>query len=282
MRVVSTGFSCNNACAFCAQGELRSGASAHDPAASVARVEAGDVVAFVGGEPTLFDALPEWIAECDRRGAARVVVQTNGRRLAYPAWTERLAKASKRLELEVSLHGSTAAMHDYHTQVEGSFAQTVRGLAAARGAGLPARIVTVVTRSSFRHVADIVRLGHALGARALLLTEVVPAGRARSARDRLVPAPEMVEPFVRAAQVEAARLGLELFTSARPPFVGIGEIEAEPAPTPSGLPARVRLDVIGRPQPAVREARGHDRRTGAALREILPALFERDGDGDPR
>jgi MoaA/NifB/PqqE/SkfB family radical SAM enzyme len=74
MRLVALGFSCNNACVFCAQGELRASepdesvASAGGAVSGAERVdnvirsiEPGEVVAFVGGEPTIHERLPGWI-----------------------------------------------------------------------------------------------------------------------------------------------------------------------------------------------------------------------------
>ena len=119
MRVVALGFACNNACIFCAQGDLRSRGAEIDEApiaAELASIQPGEIVAFVGGEPTLAARLPDWIEEASRRGAARVVVQTNGRRLAYRAYARELASVGKSgahsggptcVALDVSLHGSS-------------------------------------------------------------------------------------------------------------------------------------------------------------------------------
>jgi MoaA/NifB/PqqE/SkfB family radical SAM enzyme len=234
MRAITVGFACNNACVFCAQGELRRSAEAVDGGADVAHaleaVVAGEVVAFLGGEPTLFAELPAWIREADARGAARVVVQTNGRRLAYRAFTQRLREASPRLALDVSLQGSTAAMHDWHTGTEGSFAQTVQGLRNARAERIPAGVTVVVTRSNFRHLVEIVRVAHAAGAAAVHFAPVEPFGRARRDRDLVVPAVEMVVPHLQRAAAEARRLGLRAqvgdASGAGPElFGGIGAVE---------------------------------------------------------
>src|SRR4051794_18617310 len=107
MQVVALSFSCNNACVFCAQGELRASSTPASDAAIEAELEqAGpsEAVAFVGGEPTLSERLPEWIRLADARGAPRIVLQTNGRRLAYAAYVSALRSASQRLSLEIALH----------------------------------------------------------------------------------------------------------------------------------------------------------------------------------
>ncbi len=261
MRAITVGFTCNNACVFCAQGERRAspGEAARAPreiAALIAAVQPGETVAFQGGEPTLFEDLPAWIRAAAARGAARVVVQTNGRRLAYRAYARSLAAAASghvALALDVALQGSTVAMHEYHTGAEGSFAQTVQGLRHARAERLPFGVTTVVTRSSFRHLTEILRVAHAAGAVAIHFAPVEAFGRAAAARSRLVPAPEMVMPYLNRAVAEAQRLGLGVQVGDRllaDPggvaaglFAGLGEVEAAIAEAP--VTSRVSLTVIG-------------------------------------
>jgi MoaA/NifB/PqqE/SkfB family radical SAM enzyme len=244
MRRILVGFACNNACVFCAQGDLRASRPATpeiEVERALAAVEPGEVVAFTGGEPTLFAALPAWIRAATARGAASVIVQTNGRRLAYRAFAHALREASPRLRLDVSLHGATAQMHDWHTGTEGSFAQTVTGLRHARAERIPAGVTVVVTRSNYRHLAEIVRVAHAAGASALRLAPLALAGRALRDRARLSPAPALVAPYLQRAAAEAARLGIRLADRlgsasagavgpAEELFAGLGEVEPPPAP----------------------------------------------------
>lgn len=60
-------------------------------------------------------------------------------------------------------------------------------------------------------------------------------------------------------------------------FVGPGEVASAPAlPTGHAAPRRVALPMLGKVRPGVAEAnRASERRSGDALREILPALFDR-------
>lgn len=247
MHVVFLGFACNNACVFCAQGALRDQEEGPpDVAARLATITPGDTVIFTGGEPTIHDALPDWIRAADAAGAARVVVQTNGRRLAYRAFTRALREASPRLALDIALQGATAAMHEYHTGTPGSFEQTARGARQAQAERIPFGVSTVVTRSNFRHLAEIARLAHALGAKLLHFVKVEPFGRAAAAQERLVPAREMVLPYLTRAAAEAQRLGLEVVVGEREGasiFAGIGAIEPAIASEPAA-PRRTSLPVI--------------------------------------
>jgi MoaA/NifB/PqqE/SkfB family radical SAM enzyme len=228
---VLVGFACDNRCVFCAQGELRARAIALDVEAELDQVTAGHVVAFIGGEPTLHPALPAWIERARRRGAAEIVVQTNGRSLALPGRALALAQAGV-TRLDISLHGSTAPMHDFHTGAPGSFDETTLGVRLARGAGLELGITTVVTRSNFRHLSDIVRLSAELGAGACHFAIAQRHGKA--AGGYAVPPAALLRQHWSAAIATARDLGLACYagaTSDADPelgarwFAGIGVVD---------------------------------------------------------
>jgi MoaA/NifB/PqqE/SkfB family radical SAM enzyme len=275
MKHIAVGFGCDNACVFCAQGSLRTTAPPPDVEASIAAIEAGDAVAFVGGEPCLHEELADWIRAAVARGAARVVVQTNGRQLVERVAA--LVEASRgRLSLDVSLHGSTAAMHDYHTQVEGSFVETTRGLEAAKREDVRFGVTVVVTRSNFRHLVAVAALAARLGAKAIHFAGVEPFGAAAASEARLVAAAELVTPHLAAAAKEARRAGLGVVAAAvaepassRDLFAGIGEVE----PVTKSELGRARLPLLGRPEPGRHEQRGSAKQSGEALRAIFPELF---------
>ena len=248
MHHIFLGYACNNACVFCAQGSLRDKEEGPpDVAAQLATITPGEIVAFIGGEPTVHDELPAWIKIAENKGAARIVVQTNGRRLAYRAFARALREASGKLALDVALQGATAAMHEYHTGTPGSFEQTVRGVRTARAERIPVGITTVVTRSNFRHLGEIARLAHTAGAEAIHFAKAEPFGRAKIARDRVVPAGEMVLPYLTRAASEAQRLGLEVVVGSRDSakiFAGIGEVELIAEPTPPTV-RKTSLPMLG-------------------------------------
>lgn len=310
MRVVALSFACNNACIFCAQAKLRAtSGDLVDPEAAIERasreISRGETVALVGGEPTLDERLPSFLRKLDEAGAGRIVVQTNGRRLAYRSYTRALRESSSRLSLDVSLAGSTDVMHDYHTGAPGSFKQTVLGLRNARAEGLAASVSFVVTRSSFRHLADVVRLCHALPVTGVRFSMAQPIGTARELRDRVVPAPELVTPYLALALAEASKLGLA--ASAAPAsslgaphegpegaFAGLGPVEPQAVTdariaeqslsrdarrslqraSSASPPAQRSLPMAGRAAPGLREERTPARKTGDELRSILPSLFD--------
>ncbi|MFO0550517.1 MAG: radical SAM protein [Polyangiaceae bacterium] len=216
MHRIFLGAACNNACITCPIG-----AADREPPRRFEGVEElivkatdDEAIAFTGGEPTLAPELPKWIALARERGAPRIIVQTNARRLAYRAYLEELlAAGAGRLAIEATLFGSNAAMHDYHTAVEGSFKQTCTGIANAARARVQVGVQVVATRSNYRHLVEIARVVKALGATAARI--VIASAEGRAAAPSVQPNPEMVEPHRALARRELASL-----ESARFPFVG--------------------------------------------------------------
>ncbi len=204
--IISLDHSCNNHCRFCSQADLAPPSAPPDIRARLekARGEGANVVHFVGGEPTLHDALPSWIAAAKHLGFERIGLQTNGRRLAYPSYARTLA-AEGLGPVDIALQGATGALHDYHTNAPGSFKQTISGLKRAHEASLEVAVTTVITRSNMRHLPD---LGAAMGVLKVAnwrMRMSLLVGRAREDGSRLVPRWSMVEPYVRRALDETAK-----------------------------------------------------------------------------
>ena len=212
VKTVQLDLRCNNHCVFCAQGDLRESEVAPTREAIERELSRGceeEVVAFVGGEPTLRGDLGSLVSLAKARGARSVLVQTNARALARGDLAQQLRDSGVD-RLDVSLHGSTAAMHDYHTQYPGSFADTVRGIRRAKASGLEFALTTVVTRSNFRHLVDIVRVAHTLGTTRTRFLPAKRLGTAATSWERILANPSLAQPFMRAAARKARELGMTL------------------------------------------------------------------------
>jgi pyruvate-formate lyase-activating enzyme len=214
------GFACSNRCVFCAQGDLRlseQAVSSKQISNQLQRLATEGVrsVAFVGGEPTLHEELPGWIREAQGSGFASVLLQTNGRRLAYPAYTNALRRAALRT-VEVSMAGPREQVHEYHTRVPQSFRQSVAGVAGARRAGLTVGLTFVVTRSNFRHLAEMVEQAARLDVQAVHLSSARPRGAALADLGRIVPRFEAMASYFERAADTADTLGVPLVVSGTP------------------------------------------------------------------
>ena len=158
-------------------------------------------VTFVGGEPLLDPRLEDAIAEARSLGFEAIGVQTNGRGLDL----ERLAALGV-TDVHLSVHAATAAAHDYHTQVEGSFAAIEEAL--RERAGVTVVVTSVVTRSSFRELAALPRWLVDRGVAAWTIAMPHVAGRAATSFDRVLPRLGLAMPYVLHAASRAMAFGL--------------------------------------------------------------------------
>ncbi|NUN14426.1 MAG: radical SAM protein [Myxococcales bacterium] len=199
---VTTGYSCNNRCLFCAQGDLRS-QQQDVPPDEVCRnlhtsVRPGDTVVLSGGEISLRPEVGEWITTARALGATEVWLQTNGRMAAYSQWLKRLMDNGL-TGLQVPVLGADEVCHDYLTQCEGSWAQTMAGLRRATRLGMPVVVRTVLTRSNFRHLVEIAVLLAQHGVKQWHLSGLKLVGSAYKSATNLAPRITLLAPFVNRA-----------------------------------------------------------------------------------
>jgi hypothetical protein len=201
---------------FCAQAGLEAeDASLASVVESLerARARGADEVTFVGGEPTLVPALDAMVAAAKRAGFVKVGIQTNGSRLSERA--EALAHAGA-TDVHLSIHGARADVHDFHTGREGSFARARDGTAAARRAGLDVVVTTVLTRSSYRVLAELDVLLSSAGAAAFAIELPVARGRAEESFDRVMPRLALALPFALHALARIEKRGIAAFIRGAP------------------------------------------------------------------
>ena len=161
---VAVTYRCNAACTFCYAGcnctvnpvgngremtldEVR---RVLDRIAGEAKVPS---VSFTGGEATLRPDLPDMVRHARSLGM-RVNLVTNGILLADPARVARLAEAGLQ-SAQVSVEGTTAAVHEAITRIPGSFRRSLRAVENLRGAGLRVHTNTTITRSNVEDVEGI-------------------------------------------------------------------------------------------------------------------------------
>jgi radical SAM protein with 4Fe4S-binding SPASM domain len=134
------------------------------------------IIILTGGEPMLrpdiYDiakyacglGLPVVMAPCGvliDDASARKIVESGIRRIS------------------ISLDGATAASHDSFRQVTGSFEASLRGIEAAKRAGLDFQINTTITQHNMAELPEIMALAIRLGASVFNPFLLVPTGRGK-------------------------------------------------------------------------------------------------------
>jgi cyclic pyranopterin phosphate synthase len=180
---VITSCQCNNNCLFCLDDRAeRPQATVPDAFDQLRSHQRLGSVLFTCGEPTLHPELLRMVALARQLRYQEILVVTNGRRLAYAGYAERLVAVGV-TGLTVSIHGPDPRSHDRLVRTPGAFEQTWRGLqnlARLRGAGEVPRLVTssVVQKQNLDRLPDLLELLTGVRPDVSVLNVVQPLGLA--------------------------------------------------------------------------------------------------------
>ncbi len=190
--VVPIWYYCNSKCTFC-MVEKQIGTLPKVDFASFQKVVTSIVeggqhenLILSGAEVTLFDQLENYLRFARSFGwFKRIQIQTNGRKLADPAFLSRLIDAGLD-EFFISMHG-TEATHDLVTEAPGGWRETMRGienLAAHPHINLVTN--TVLTKQNFANLPDLFRMLRTLPVSEMHMWNFFPMA-GTDTRDLLVP-----------------------------------------------------------------------------------------------
>ena len=216
---LKVGFSCNNKCVFCVQGDKR---DRYDdrPFDEICDILASNVertghVVLTGGEATVRKDIVEIVAKARELGYTDIQLQTNGRRLSYAPFVAAMMEAGM-TEVAPALHGSNPAIHDALTRAPGAWMQVVRGIRNCRKAGLPVIMNSVIVQQNYRDLPQLARLLCDLDVTQMQFAMVHPAGTAERYFERVVPRFSDAGPHVHAALQVARDRGVRAFAEAMP------------------------------------------------------------------
>ena len=216
---LKVGFSCNNRCIFCVQGDKREhiGDQPTDKLKAILEEHraASAGVVFTGGEATLRSDIIELVAHARSLGYETIQLQTNGRRLSYLPFFRALVKAGA-TEVSPALHGSLPAIHDRLTRSPGAFGQVLQGIRNARQLGVPVITNSVVVRDNVRDLPRLAQLLAGLSVQQIQFAYVHPAGTAEQHFGQVVARFSEAMPFVRKALEVVRAAGIRGFTEAVP------------------------------------------------------------------
>lgn len=214
------------------------GQSPEDLAGLLARFPSRAHVCFTTGEPTLSPLLPWLLRVAADEGYVERALITNGRRLADPAYLDRLLDAGLNL-LTVSIHGHDPRAHDRLTRAPGSFAQTLRGMRNASGR-VRLNSATVMCRPSLGSLRPLLALLGRLGVEQAVLSVVKPRGRAEKGARALVPSAAQAVEALTAALAALGEAAPPVYLEDLPPCAMVGL----PAPCRGVLENNLRYDLL--------------------------------------
>lgn len=171
------------------------------------------MVVLTGGDPAKRADLPELVAHGASIGLT-MTVTPSGTPVMTDALVGELGRAGA-ARLAVSLDGPDAASHDAFRGVEGSFAESLRILRAARARGIPVQINTSVGPHNARALRAMADLAAEVGVALWAVFLVVPTGRAGAS---LLLRAEDVERLLEELADIAATAPFDVKTTAAPHF----------------------------------------------------------------
>lgn len=217
---IKVGFSCNNHCKFCVQGNkrdiLKDKTTGEIKSILKACLREGiEGVVFTGGEPMLREDILELVKFAKSSGFVSIQIQTNGRMFAYEEVCRSMIKAGVN-EFGPSLHGNTASLHDSLTCAKGSFAQTTKGIRNLRALGQRVMTNTVITQSNFKKIPGIARLLVSLDVSQFQFAFIHISGTAKLNTRKIVARKKDVMPYVYKGLEIGLKAGKMVMTEAIP------------------------------------------------------------------
>jgi len=131
------------------------------------------LVIFDGGEPALYQKLPELVATVDDRAISTMFTSGAG----FVASLAEQLKDSGLQAVNVSLDSPVPEEHDAMRGRKGAFRDAMKAAENALAAGLLVDIYVVLRRENIRHLNSFHELACKIGAHELTFFEVVPTGR---------------------------------------------------------------------------------------------------------
>lgn len=216
---VKCGFTCNNRCLFCVQGDKREryGDIPTDQVMETLKAARGDAdsIVFTGGEVTIKKDFILLVKQAAELGFRHIQIQTNGRMFSSRNFCRETVRAGAN-DFSLALHGHVPELHDYLTRAGGSFFQTVKGIRNLKELGQRVGTNSVITRPNYRNLPALARLLIHLGVDQFQFAFVHPVGSAMANFTGIVPRLSLAAPYVKSGLALGLKAGKTVMTEAIP------------------------------------------------------------------
>lgn len=188
-------------------------------------------ISFSGGEPLMRDDFPEIVLHAAGLNFKSVNVATNGtlidRDIARQLNLEKV-------EVQISIDGDTAEVHDSLRGIKGSFDKAVDGIKLLMEEGINTSVCTTATKLNVDRIPNIIQLMKDLDVKNYRVQGVVPMGRGKKNEKELKLPPEKMKKLVEYLENREIHVSSFNFTLKPPPsdpvdFCGSGACSAASA-----------------------------------------------------
>jgi len=177
---VYAGYFCNNNCIFCFEKDNKFRNKTADELKEEIDVirKNFDFINFMGQEPTLRKDIVDLVGYAKQLKFNQVGITTNGRMFAYAKFAKQILESLD--QVVVTVTGSNAETHDYHTESENSFSQTLQGIKNIiffGGSCVSLVVNLMVTEKNYKKLSEIVDFYAQLGVREINIGHILPYNR---------------------------------------------------------------------------------------------------------
>jgi MoaA/NifB/PqqE/SkfB family radical SAM enzyme len=217
---LKVGFSCNNLCKHCVQGNkryTRRSKTFDEISQELSEAYSRGIrsVVFTGGEPTIRKDIIKLVALAKTMGYELIQIQTNGRMFASKKFTRAMVEAGMN-EFSPALNGHIPELHDFLSSVPGAWKQTVQGIRNVRRYVVKIITNTVVTKPNYRFLRKIAAIIVKLGVDQYQLAFAHPAGKSWTNFDSIVPYISLAAPYIHKGLQVGIDAGVKVMAEAMP------------------------------------------------------------------
>lgn len=153
------GYACNSNCQFCsiepAKRKINGTTQELLKVIYQAKKDGFKYLGIGGGEPTIRKDLLTLISFAKQLKFDVIRIETNGIALAYPDYCQRLVEAGLDF-VKISIHGHQAKIHDFLTQVPGSFNNVLKAIENLQKLKVRIEINTVINKINYKFYPQFV------------------------------------------------------------------------------------------------------------------------------
>lgn len=175
-------FSCNQKCIHCFNGEdfrkNNKGLSFEKISKSLfkMRKKGCDWLSILGGEPTVYSDIFKTVSLAKKLGYERIMTFSNGIKYSDFSFAKRMKKEGL-TDTCISVHGDNAELHEFITQVKGSFKAVLKAVENLKKLKINITFIIVINRRNYKFLPRMVKKFISLGVKNYMIFALKYQGR---------------------------------------------------------------------------------------------------------